>query len=47
MSSEERIMVLEKENRRLKDDNEQLLSIIAQVRVPVNRLVNYYITESD
>lgn len=33
------------ENKKLKEDNETLLSIIAQMRVTLNRLVNRYIVE--
>jgi len=33
------------ENQKLKEDNEMLLNIIAQMRVTLNRLVNRYIVE--
>lgn len=33
------------ENRKLKEDNEMLLSIIAQMKVTLNRLVNRYIEQ--
>lgn len=33
------------ENKKLKEDNEMLLNIIAQMRVTLNRLVNRYIVE--
>lgn len=46
MGAEERIAALEQENRRLKEDNEKLLNIIAQMKVTLNRLVSHYITES-
>lgn len=36
---------LKRENAKLKEDNEMLLSIIAQMRVTLNRLVNRYIEE--
>lgn len=36
---------LQKENERLKEDNEMLLNVIAQMRVTLNRLVNRFITE--
>lgn len=36
---------LMKENERLKEDNEMLLNVIAQMRVTLNRLVNRFITE--
>lgn len=47
MSVEERIVALEKENFRLREDNERLLSIIAQMKITLNRLVTRYITERD
>lgn len=47
MSVEERIVALEKENFRLREDNERLLSIIAQMKITLNRLVTHYITERD
>lgn len=34
-----------KENKRLKEDNEMLLNVIAQMRVTLNRLVNRFISE--
>lgn len=34
-----------KENERLKEDNEMLLNVIAQMRVTLNRLVNRFIVE--
>lgn len=46
MSSEERIAALVKENNRLREDNDKLLDIIAQMKVTLNRLVKQYITES-
>lgn len=46
MGAEERIAALEQENRRLREDNEKLLDIIAQMKVTLNRLVSHYITES-
>lgn len=36
---------LRKENVKLKEDNDMLMSIIAQMRVTLNRLVNRYIEE--
>lgn len=47
MRKEERIAVLEQENQRLREDNEKLLSIIAQMKVTLNRLVKHYIVESN
>lgn len=44
MNESELQKVLE-ENRKLKDDNEMLLNIIAQMRVTLNRLVDRYIVE--
>ena len=45
MSVEERIAALEQENIRLKEDNEKLMSVIAQMKVTLNRLVKHYISE--
>lgn len=36
---------MQAENIRLKEDNEMLLNIIAQMRVTLNRLVSRYIEE--
>ena len=36
---------LRQENVRLKEDNDMLMNIIAQMRVTLNRLVNRYIEE--
>lgn len=36
---------LKRENQKLKEDNDMLLSIIAQMRVTLNRLVSRYIEE--
>ena len=47
MSIEERIAALENENHKLHEDNERLLSIIAQMKVTLNRLLNRYITERE
>lgn len=47
MEMEERIAVLEQENRRLKEDRDRLLEIIAQMKVTLNRLVSHYITENE
>ena len=47
MGIEERIAALEKENYKLREDNEKLLSIIAQMKVTLNRLVSHYITEQE
>lgn len=47
MGIEERIAALEKENSKLREDNEKLLSIIAQMKVTLNRLVNHYIMEQE
>ncbi len=46
MGTDERIAALEEENQRLRNDNEKLLQIIAQMKVTLNRLVDRYITES-
>jgi len=46
MGTEERIAALEEENRKLKEDKEKLLEVIAQMKVTLNRLISHYITES-
>lgn len=46
MSSEEQIAALVRENRKLREDNDKLMDIIAQMKVTLNRLVKQYITES-
>ena len=46
MGNDERIAALEEENQRLRNDNEKLLQIIAQMKVTLNRPVDHYITES-
>lgn len=45
MGMEERIAALEDENRKLKEDRDKLLEIIAQMKVTLNRLVGHYITD--
>lgn len=45
MSAEERIAALEKENGKLREDNDRLLKIIAQMEMTLNRLIGRYITE--
>jgi len=40
MGIEERIAALEEENRKLRDDNETLMKIIAQMKVTLNRLMD-------
>lgn len=47
MGKEDRIAALEEENQRLREDNEKLLTIKAQMKVTLNRLVNRYIVESN
>ncbi|MEG2349245.1 MAG: hypothetical protein RSB57_01885 [Hungatella sp.] len=44
MSEESRQSLLEQENAQLKADNEMLLSIMAQMKVTLNRLINRYMT---
>lgn len=36
---------LKEENRKLKEDQEQLLNIVVQMKVTLNRLVTRYITD--
>lgn len=40
MGIEERIAALEEENRKLREDNEMLMKIIAQMKVTLNRLMD-------
>ena len=47
MTEKERISALEKENQKLKEDNDRLMEIVAQMRVTLNRLVLRYISEND
>ncbi len=44
-SQKEKILRLEEENRKLREDNEMLLNIMVQMKVTLNRLVNRYVTE--
>lgn len=45
MADEEKLVVLEEENRRLKEDNDKLMEIVVQMRVTLNRLVLRYVSE--
>lgn len=40
MRVEERIAALEKENQKLREDNEKLMNIIRQMKVTMNRLID-------
>lgn len=44
MNEESRISILEQENAQLKEDNEILISIMAQMKVTLNRLIDRYMT---
>ena len=44
-ATSETVKRLEEENRKLKEDNEMLLSIVVQMKVTLNRLVSHYIME--
>ena len=46
MSENERVAALERENVKLKEDNEMLLDIIVQMKGTLNRLINRYIIDS-
>ncbi len=46
MSDKEMLLILERENQRLKQDNEMLQKTIVQMRSTLNRLIARYITES-
>ncbi len=45
MADEDKMNVLEEENRKLREDNEKLMDIVVQMRVTLNRLVLRYVTE--
>ena len=47
MADEDRIMLLEEENRKLKEDNDRLMDVVVQMRVTLNRLVLRYISEEN
>lgn len=42
MGRQSELELLREENRRLREDNEKLMQIIAQMKVTLNRLVNRY-----
>lgn len=44
MENHSMIEMLEQENARLKEDNEMLLGIMAQMKVTLNRLIDRYMT---
>ena len=46
MSEQDRVLMLERENQRLKEDNEMPLSVITQLKTTLNRMVERYITNS-
>lgn len=43
----EQFKKLQEENQKLKEDNENLINIIAQMKVTLNRLIDRYIAESN
>ena len=45
MSDKEMLQILERENRRLKEDNETLQRIVIQMKATLNRLIGQYITK--
>ncbi|WP_180994632.1 hypothetical protein [Clostridium sp. chh4-2] len=45
MNETNQLVLLQKENERLKSDNEMLLNIVAQMKVTLNRLIGHYITD--
>ena len=47
MSDKEMLLILERENRKLKEDNETLQQIVLQMRSTINRLIGQYITKSN
>ena len=46
MNERERMTALEAENQQLKSDNDQLLEIIVQMRMTLNRLIDRYVVEN-
>lgn len=46
MGLEERIAALEEENQRLKKDNQNLMDIISQMKITLNRLISRYVIEN-
>lgn len=46
MGIEERVAALEKENQELREENEKLMAVVAQMKVTLNRLLDHYILES-
>lgn len=47
MSEAGMLSELQAENAKLKDDNDMLLSIIAQMRVTLNRLILNYVVDGN
>lgn len=47
MSEENKVTDTELENARLKADNDMLLSVVAQMKVTLNRLIDRYITDEN
>ena len=45
VADEDKMNVLEEENRKLREDNEKLMDIVVQMRVTLNRLVLRYVSE--
>ena len=47
MSDKEMLLILERENRKLKEDNEPLQQIVLQMKSTLNSLIGHYITKSN
>lgn len=47
MNAENKVTETELENARLKADNEMLLSVIAQMKITLNRLIDRYIADEN
>ncbi|MBS5063474.1 MAG: hypothetical protein KHZ58_06820 [Hungatella hathewayi] len=47
MELEQRLADAERENARLKADDEMLLDIIAQMKITLNRLIDRYMTDDN
>lgn len=47
MNETTNLISLQKENEKLKTDNEMLLNVIAQMKVTLNRLIDHYVTDDN
>lgn len=47
MNETEMLEMLETENAKLREENEMLFDVVAQMRVTLNRLIDRYIVENN